>query len=100
MVGSTILQDAYNKLYVQLRKYIWSFEAVNAIADLEIECYKSFADLLSVKRHLDNLSLFARDLFKDDEDLKKAFDAIYDIIENEEETYVKLLAVKEEVPSA
>lgn len=97
MIGSSILQTTYNNLYTQLRKYIWSFEAVNAIADLEIACYQSFADLLSVRRHLDRVAQYARDVIKDDEDVKKAFDAFEDLLKDEESMYVKLTAVKEEV---
>ena len=97
MIGSSILQTTYNRLYVQLRKYIWSFEAVNAIADLEISCYESFADLLAVRRNLDRVAQFARDIMKEDEDVKKAFDAFDDLLKNEDTMYVKLLAVKEDI---
>lgn len=97
MIGSSILQTTYNKLYVELRKYIWSFEAVNAIADLEIACYQSFADLSAVRRNVDIVAQYARDVMKDDEDLKKAFDAFDDLLKDEEEMYVKLTAVKEEI---
>ena len=97
MIGSNILQNAYNNLYKEIRKYIWSFEAVNAIADLEISAYQSFADIVAVRKNLDRVKSYARDVLKDDEDLQKVFDAFYDLREDEDRTYVKLTAVKEEV---
>lgn len=97
MVGSTDLQTTYNSLYTELRRYIWSFEAVNAIADLEISSYRAFADLGEVKQNLDRVALYARDIMKDDEDVKKAFDKFYDLLKDEDVTYVKLPAVREEI---
>jgi len=99
MISSSALQNAYNTLYTEFRRYIWGFDAANALADLEIASYEACADINKVRTCLDKLNMYARDVIKNDEDLKKAFDSFYDLLKDEESTYVKLLKVNEEVPN-
>jgi len=73
MISSTSLQNNYIKLYEHLRKYIWEFEVVRTIADLEIATYKSFPDLLEIQKYLTQLRRLTSNVIKEDKELSEAF---------------------------
>lgn len=95
MLNCATLQKAYNDLYKQIRNYMWSFQAVEAIADLEIACYKACPDLDEVRRCLNRLLQYMRDVMNDDPDLEKAVNKFQDTLSDETETYMKLNKVNE-----
>lgn len=97
MISSSEIQSTYNDLYKEIRKYIWGFDAVNALADLEIASYKACSDIYEIKKCLDKMHSYAREVEREDEDLKSAFDAFYKLLDDQSDVYVKLLKVKEDV---
>lgn len=97
MISSKLIQNAYIELYRSLRNYLWDFGAVEDIVELEVSCYKSFPDLGDVKRSLSAVRYNAMNVIPDDDELKKAFDDFESLLEEGEETYVKLSEVKEVV---
>lgn len=80
MVTAKQIQSAYNKLYEQLRNYIWPYEAVEMIANLEIAIYSTFPNLNEIQSCFNRLSTFCKAYLKDDEDLNKALSNLSDII--------------------
>lgn len=96
MISCSEIHNLYNDLYKEIRKYFWTMPAVEALADLEVACYKACPDLVEVKNCVNNLKLYARDVILDDEDLKDAFDA-FDEINVDDTVYVKLDKVNEVV---
>lgn len=97
MLNYADIQIAYNKLYTEIRRYIWSFEAVCALADLEIACYKTCPDLDEVKNAFYTFKLYAQQLFSEDEELESVFDNFEDIMNSDDTTYAKLNKVEEVV---
>ncbi len=94
MVSFADIQNAYNKLYVELRKYVWDFPTVAALADLEIAVYKTCQDLADVKIKFYRLKSCVVDVSFIDEDLANALDA-FEELANETDVYVKLNQVEE-----
>lgn len=94
MISYSDVQNAYNKLYVSLRKYIWDFSVVEALADLEIAAYKTFPDVADVRSKFYRLRGMISFLFIEDEDMKKRFDSLGDILE-EDITFSKINQVNE-----
>lgn len=92
------IQSAYVDLYKQLRNYIWGFQVVDAIADLEIACYQSCPNLADVIRCLNKLSSEIVEVTKEDEDLKKSIDNMRKLLESTDSTYIKLNKVREVIP--
>lgn len=90
MVSTNDVQRAYNDLYVELRKYIWSFDVVKAIADLEIATYQTFPDLTEVDRCLRNLKVLIFNEVAEDEYLKEAVDKFEELIKDQPEIFYKL----------
>lgn len=95
MVTSTQLQNKYIKLYECIRNYIWSYEVIDSLADLEIETFKALPDIMVVKAILDRLHVQTRNICKEDEDLECAFDEFEEILENDTEVCYTITQVNE-----
>ncbi len=96
MISYATIQHAYNDLYVEVRKYLWEFPAVEALADLELACYQACPDLDNVRRQLSRFKSYAR-CVDDDKDLNDAISAFEDILSDADETFVKLTKLNEVV---
>lgn len=99
MITATKLQSAYNRLYSQIRKYIWDFETVNALADLEIIVYQTFPDMsdMSDKFNILKRLISYTDVFGIDEELKQSFDNFQKEFESDTDLYAGLTTFKEVV---
>lgn len=95
MLSSLAVQQEYQKLYVQLRKYLWSFGTVEKIADLEVAVYQAIPTIKNIKDKFDKLKYSVSQTSKDDEDFKKAMENFEDLISSDNEPYLTLNAVKE-----
>ena len=95
MINCTKIQHQYNRLYKELRKYIWDFEVVEAIADLEIECYKTCQDLNLIRNVFNVLKYYVQDVAYYDEDLAKSMDKFEELISSDDTPYAKLWQVTE-----
>lgn len=100
MITATQLQGLYNKLYKEIRKYIWDFETVNALADLEVETYKSFPDMDELVKRFEAFKrcVMTTDILQEDKDTKKALDAFEEAINSEDCTMYANLTTFQEVP--
>lgn len=95
MISLVELQNKYIELYSQLRKYIWDYDVAEQIAELEIATYKAFPDIVEVRGKLDRLSRDIRNVRVDDEDLQKAFDNFYELLDASDSIYYKLTSAME-----
>ena len=94
MISYAEIQNAYNKVYAEIRKYIWDFSVVAALADLEIAVYKTCQDLSDIRTKYYRLRSMVSEVLYTDEDLKKRLDYFEDLVTNNE-VYVKLNMVNE-----
>lgn len=96
MISSTQFQLAYNRLYKYIREYIWDFETINALADLEIETYKSFPDLDTLSKCLSTLKRLVNntEVLLDDEDLNDAFERFQGLLDTKDTLYANLITFK------
>ena len=95
MISSAILQRAYDDLYIEVRKYFWSYDAVVALAELEIATYKACPDIEEIKRALNSFKYYAHDVLLDDEDLAKTFDDFEDLLDSSDTAFKNLERVNE-----
>lgn len=91
MINSVRLQDAYINLYSELRKYIWRFDIVELIADLEVAVFTRFQNINRVNELITKLYSEIKDLITEDDDLNEAFNKFFDIIQDADTVYVKIL---------
>ena len=104
IVSSVDIQNAYQKLYVYLMDYLWDYKVVEALANLEIACYKTFPDKDEMLKYLNELrkgiQATYNELSKDDEpDFEKAYSRLSDTIDNyePESALVEIYSVTEPV---
>lgn len=91
MINSVRLQDAYINLYSELRKYIWRFDIVELIADLEVAVFTRFQNINRVNELITKLYSEIKDLITEDDDLNESFNKFFDIIQEADTVYVKIL---------
>ena len=99
MITAISLQNLYNDLYTSLRKYIWDFDIVETIANLEIETYKSFPDMQLLIKYLINLKRRIADtsILNEDEELKDHIDAFKSALDENADIYANLETFKKVV---
>lgn len=85
-------------MYSHLRNYIWGFETVQRLADLEIAVYSSFPDLSQIQSSFRSLYNDIREVLSEDEELAEAVNAFKQLIETiENNFYLKLDKVQEAI---
>lgn len=94
LVSFAELQNAYNKLYVEVRKYVWDFSVVAALADLEIAVYETCQDLPDIRTKFNRFKSLIMDVVYTDENLRKRLELFEELLDAES-TYVKLNQVNE-----
>ena len=100
MITTNDLQRLYVDMYKQIREYLWPFRIVEALADLEVACYKAFPDIDEVKKIFTRLSSeirFQADK-EEDEDLLKSLEKFQKFLDDEDKIdgiYSKLNSVRE-----
>lgn len=102
MITATELQQSYINLYRQLREYLWPFNIVELIAELEIECYSSFPQVSRLRNLFSRLKreIFSDYISDDDEydtlrNVFDKFDATLTDAKDFHDIYAKLPSVRE-----
>ena len=90
MITAKKLQRSYNKLYANLREYIWPYYIISSIADLEIETYQTFPDSQKLRGIFNNLRVECTRLVGDDEDLNGSFEEYNELLNDSNHIYAKL----------
>lgn len=98
MNSSKEIQNAYVDMYTNLRNYIWEFDTVERLANLEIEVYNSFPDIDKIKSAFNALYLDVRYVLNEDEKLSESVEGFKELIESiEGDFYLKLAKVQEAI---
>jgi hypothetical protein len=99
LVPATKLQSLYNKLYIQLRKYIWDFKTVEDLADFEISVYRRFPDKEDIEKVFYRLKrdITTSDIYREDDDLKYAVEAFENQLDETDQFYADLDTFREVV---
>ena len=95
MISPFDIQRSYVHLYKEMRRYIWGFDVVAALVDVEVAAYQTCPDLGKLRNAYKLLSNMVREVAREDEDLQKALDEFGDIISESDFTYAKLNQVNE-----
>ena len=92
MIAAAMIQQAYIDLYKQIRNYIWDYDTVVKLAELEVAAYMAFPDIDNVRYALDQLKveLNSSDVYAEDEDLQKAVDDFSDTLDGADQVFYGL----------
>lgn len=96
MTSSVIIQNRYISLYKLLRNYLWNFQTVEDIAELEMECFRALPDVDRIKMKLNAVSNAAIYVIRDDDKLKECLDSFYGLL-NDSSVCKKILISQEVV---
>lgn len=94
-MNSNEIQNAYVDLYTQMRKYIWPFDVIDILVDLEIESFKSFPDVMKLRELLDRLHREIQSTLSDDKDFETAYSSFKKLIDDDNAMYKLLEQVRE-----
>lgn len=92
MIAAAMIQQAYIDLYKQIRNYIWDYDTVVKLAELEVAAYMAFPDIDKVRYALDQLKveLNSSDVYAEDEDLQKAVDDFSETLDGADQVFYGL----------
>ena len=90
MITANQLQRQYVKWYRQLRNYIWPYNIVCALADVEVAIYRVFPALNEVKQAVYKLKSLCYRYVKDDQELIDEFETLIELIEENSTIYSKI----------
>lgn len=95
MITLQDLTREYVKLYECVRRYIWPYDTVEDLAELEIAIYNRFPNIEDVRKKFET---FYRDIqleCKADKELQGQVDAFRKVLDSEDIVYSKLYKVEE-----
>lgn len=95
MISLQDLTRQYVKLYKCLREYIWPFDIVADLAELEIAVYNRFPDIDEVKSKFDKLYRDIELECKADKELDEQVKAFRRVIDSQDIVYSKIYKVDE-----
>ena len=95
MIAYTEIRKAYNDLYREMRRYYWDPITVEALVDLEVASYQTCLDMPKVSSCLNALNKCIFEIAREDEDLQKAYDKFKELVDKNEDPYVKIYRVSE-----
>lgn len=95
MINVASIQNAYNKLYTQARKYIWGYPEVESLAELEIAAYTACPDMAQLHKRFNDFKAKTREVAVEDKEFQDALDAFEAIIKDDPSYYIKLYQVSE-----
>lgn len=98
MLTSQIMQQCYIDLYKELRRYIWDYDTINDIVNLEISTFQAFPDISEVQKYLNLVKLDIKSTVPEDEELYDAVEAFADKLaelSTSDDVYHKLPQVEE-----
>lgn len=95
MINSADIQNRYIDIYKCVREYIWDFSVVEDLAELEIAIFKVCPNLIEIRSKLDKLSKDIVDVIREDENMKKSIDNLYDLLNEDSTWYTKLTKMEE-----
>ena len=102
IISSQDLRNEYEKFYSRMRNYLWSYDALKALAVVESDIYTSFIDFKQLEVDLSKLYVFMKETAKSDEKLQKSYDALIELcntgLEPDAKVYSMLNKVQEVNP--
>jgi len=98
MISAQIYRNHYIDLYSELSNYLWDFETVKLIAELEIESHKIFPNVSILTQLLRTLRQHIMNTMLEDEALSNAQIAFEEAIKENEDIVVFIRTPKEVNP--
>lgn len=82
-------------MYTELRNYLWDFNTVEYLADLEVAIYRRFPEISEIRNKFNMLYRSIINACYDDEYLDAAVSDFKNIINSSDQFYSKLVSFRE-----
>lgn len=100
MISSQDYRNAYDRLYNEIRLYLWPYDVLETLAQVEVNIYSAFIDKAKLELDFNRLCSDIKDVCAENVRLAKACDKIRELLdETDENTYMRLSSVKEVNPN-
>ena len=94
------LRNAYESFYVSMRNYLWPYDVLVELSNVEVDIYKAFINMSELEMHFAKLQTSIKDACKEDEELRKATKRLANLIDSRDvEIYHKVFRVSETNPT-
>ena len=97
ILSSQDFRNSYEEFYMNIRNYLWPYDALKALAEVENDIFTAFIDFDLLQRDVDKLYSFIKDTMKEDKRLEKSFNEIYDLIQDSHEDDTKIYSFLRQV---
>lgn len=95
MISARILQNSYQNMYEEVRRYVWDIDTVEVLAELEISIFSAFPNMAKVKKFAHKFESLAHEAMKKDKELSKAVTKLIELVDSESITYHNIYQVRE-----
>lgn len=95
MLSLTDLKKYYIKLYQELRNYVWDFNTVRHLAELEISVFRRFPLMPEIRTNFNQLHSCISRTIQDDEYLAEAVNNFKSLIDSSDSFYSMIVQPKE-----
>lgn len=97
MTTSKFIQNEYNRLYSQMRRYIWPFDIIEILAELETQVYEAFPNLTNIRNTFYTLKREIKNISNKgiDDELSNSLDDFEKIIIDDGDLYLSIKQVRE-----
>ena len=98
-LSSQDFRNKYEKFYIQLRSFLWPYDVLKQIAEVEIDIYSAFIDLDKIGQDCTKLYSSIKDVCKEDDAVADAYNAVADLVNTQDPViYARLPKVNEVRP--
>lgn len=103
MISSQDFRNKYEKFYNQLRLYLWPYNVLEELAQVEVDIYCAFIDIEKLELDFNRLCSSIRDVCTEDQELEDSRAGLQELIdmciESREQPYFVLSSVEEVHPN-
>lgn len=85
MISSQDYRNKYEPFYNEMRYYLWPYDVLEILGNLEVEIYTDFPDKDRLLQLFNKLRAQIRETMDEDDELRKAFVNLEKVITSEEE---------------
>lgn len=99
MISAQDFRNKYEKLYNEMRLYLWPYDILELLGNIEVNIYSAFIDRDKLYNDYSKLETLIREDLSENDELKKAYDDLGDLIcNNNDKSYHAIMRVGEKDP--
>lgn len=96
MISSQEFRNAYEKFYDAMRLYLWPYDTLEILAEVEADIYSTFIDRYKLSSDFYKLHREIKDVLNEDKEFEKTFSTLQKLVDAEDEdSYSPLTRVEE-----